>query len=311
MKPIKLILAALAGLSVLAGCQKTEEDFVDTPQNPAEKPADAYTITLQASKGAETKALSLDTSGATDRLNAHWRSGETVAVYLGGTLLGTLTATADGTDATKATLSGYLTTVEGVQQGSELMLLFPRAEWDYTGQDGSAPDETGPLATRYDYATATVTVATVDNVNKVISTTSGANFENQQSIYRFMFKMLGNSETVPVKSFRLKTSRQMLVRSRVWSAGSWTDNFGSIDVTVPSGTLTMPYVSIRNTFASPSSGTQTDLYQFSVIGADDALYLGSHIIPNFMEQGKFISAKNVIVEKAKVVESSDQTNTAW
>ncbi len=310
MKSIKLILAALAGLSVLAGCQKTEEDIVDT--NPEEKPADAYTLTLRASKGAETKALSLDTSGATDRLNAHWRTDETVAVYLGGTLLGTLTAAADGTDATKATLSGYLTTVEGVQQGSELMLLFPRADWDYTGQDGSAPDDTGPLATQYDYATATVTVATVDNVNKVISITSGANFENQQSIYRFMFKLSGNDDPVPVKSFRLNTLREMLVRSRVWSAGSWIDNFGSIDVTVPSGTLTMPYVSIRNTFGGPSN-TQSDFYSFSIIGADDALYVGSQHVPNTVleEQGKFISAKNVIVNKAKVIEFHENTNTAW
>ena len=128
---MKKIAIAFLALAAIIACQK-EEDFQkeEVPQEEEKQPqnSELYTLSLQASKTIQTKALSLDNDGAT--LNAYWRTGETVAVYLNGsgTLLGMLTAAADGTDATKATLTGYLTTVEGVQQGSELMLLFPRAE---------------------------------------------------------------------------------------------------------------------------------------------------------------------------------------
>ena len=305
-----LVAIALVGIIALAACQK-EQKLIETPEQVTGK---EYTLTLEASKGVETKALSLDTSGATDRLNAHWRTGEQVAVYLGGTLLGTLSATADGTDATKATLSGGLTTVEGVVQGSELTLLFPRAEWDYTGQDGSAPDEAGSLASKYDYATATVTVATVDDVNKVITVNSAADFENQQSIYRFGFKVGGQGDAIPVKSFAVSPEYGsfLLRRGTYGNDSGWYYNFGPISVNAVSGTLTMPYVALRNHIATPDN-TWDDIYHFSVIGADDALYLGEKTIPNSVlkEQGKFISAKSVSVEKATVGQDSNYAFEVW
>ena len=313
-RPMKKIAIAFLALAAITACQK-EEDFFqreEVPQEEEKQPqnSELYTLSLQASKTIQTKALSLDNDGAT--LNAHWRTGETVAVYLGGTLLGTLSATADGTDATKATLSGILTTVEEVTQGSELMLLFPRAEWDYTGQDGSAPDETGSLASKYDYATATVTVASVDDVNKVITTTSGADFENQQSIYRFGFKINGTGDAIPVKGFTVSPTNGAFVHTRNYYGDYWGETYSPITVNVASGTLTMPYVALRNHMAN-SSNTLDDTYHFSVIGADDALYLGQKDIPNSVlkEQGKLISAKSVSVSKAGVSEDYNQTYTAW
>ena len=312
---MKKIAIAFLALAAIIACQK-EEDFQkeEVPQEEEKQPqnSELYTLSLQASKTIQTKALSLDNDGAT--LNAYWRTGETVAVYLNGsgTLLGMLTAAADGTDATKATLTGYLTTVEGVQQGSELMLLFPRAEWDYTGQDGSAPDETGSLASKYDYALATVTVASVDDVNKVITTTSGADFENQQSIYRFGFKIGGIGDAIPVKGFTVSATDGAFVKTGILTNLGWGYIYSSITVNVASGTLTMPYVALRNRIAN-SSNTYDDIYHFSVIGADDALYLGKKTIPGSVlkGQGMFISAKSVSVGKARVAEDYNQTNTAW
>lgn len=311
MKRTQQIFAALVGLTVLAGCQMKEEPVETLREEPMEKPAEVYTLTLQASKGTETKALSLDTSGEKDRLNAHWRTGEQVAVYLGGTLLGMLSAEADANNATKATLSGTFTTVAGVNQGSELMLLFPRAEWDYTGQDGSVPDETGPLATQYDYATATVTVATVDTEHKIITTTSGANFENQQSMYRFGFKEYVTEETIPIKGFTVRSENAHFVRRRFWSGSDWTEDYGPISVNVTSGTLSLPYASLRNTIVNPSA--ENDSYSFAVIGADDALYLGRKTIPSSVltEQGKFISAKGVVVRQAIVPDNNNTTTEVW
>lgn len=310
MKKYATILMVLAAL---VACQKEEEfQKEEVPQEEEKLPqnSELYTLSLQASKTIQTKALSLDNDGAT--LNAHWRTSEQVAVYLNGTLLGMLTATANAQDATKATLTGSLTTVEGVTQGSELMLLFPRTEWNYTGQDGSAPDEAGSLASKYDYALATVTVASVDDVNKVITTTSGAGFENQQSIYRFGFKINGTGDVIPVKGFTVSPTNGAFVHTRNYYGGYWNDSFGPITVNVASGTLTMPYVALRNHMAN-SSNTLDDTYHFSVIGADDALYLGKKTIPGSVlkGQGKFISAKSVSVSKARVSEDYNQTYTAW
>ncbi len=309
MKKYALILIAMAAVTA---CQLAEEDFNREEAPVIEKELQEeglYTLTVEASKTIQTKALSLDNEGAT--LNAHWRTGETVAVYLGGTLLGTLTATADGTDATKATLSGSLTTVEGVAQDSELMLLFPRAEWDYTGQDGSAPDEAGSLASKYDYATATVTVATVDNVNRIITTTGGATFQYQESIYRFGFKNFSTQDAISIKGFTVSSERGNFVQRRSWNGSDWEETYGPISVNVTSGTLGLSYVSLRNTKVDPSA--ENDRYNFSVIGDDDALYLGSKTIPSSVltEQGKFISAKSVSVQKARVEQSSNEASEVW
>lgn len=309
MKKYALILMTMAAITA---CQLVEEDFAREGEPVIDEEIqqeELYTLTLQASKGQQTKALSLDNEGAT--LNAHWRTGETVAVYLSGTLLGTLTATADGTDATKATLSGSLTTVEGVAQDSELMLLFPRAEWDYTGQDGSAPDEAGSLASKYDYAMATVTVATVDDNNKVITTTGGATFQNQESIYRFGFKNSSTQDAISIKGFTVSSEMGgKFVQRRFWNGSDWEETYGPIIVNVTSGTLGLSYVSLRNTKVDPSA--VNDRYSFSVIGDDDALYIGFKNIPSSVltEQGKFISAKSVSVMKVQV-NSSGETTSVW
>ena len=180
MKTKGWIILALAAVTA---CQKAEEDFVAEKPKALEGP---YTLTLEATKGEDTKALKLINSGST--LIALWRDGETVAVYQGGTYLGQLVATADDTDETKATLSGTLESVAGVANNAVLTLLFPRKDWDYTGQNGGAPNVVSKIDRLYDYATANVTVASVDTGNKTITTTSAA-FENQQSIYRFGFKV--------------------------------------------------------------------------------------------------------------------------
>lgn len=294
------VAIALAGIIALAACQK-EQKLIETPEQVTGK---EYTLTLEATKGAETKALSLDNEGTT--LNAHWEDGETVAVYLGGSFLGTLEATADGTDNTKATLSGVLATVENVEQGSVLTLLFPRADWDYTGQDGSVPSAAGTLATKYDYATASVTVASVDNVNKTISVTSGADFENQQSVYRFGFKVGG--EMLGVKEFTLSSNRGKLVTSRSYSGGDWTSAYGYLTVTPAAATNELLYISLRN---ENTNTTEADQFSFYVIGADNALYIGSKNIPgDKLGNGKFISAKSVSVTKPTLAQNST-TTVVW
>ena len=297
----KYIAIALVGIMALAGCQKAEEELIkEEPEVVPEQPSGSYTLTLEATKGVDTKALSLD--GST--LNAHWVTGETVAVYLGGAYKGLLTATAHGSDATRATLSGTLDNVDGVVAEAELTLLFPRSDWDYTGQDGSAPSESGSLATKYDYATATVTVASVSGSE--VTTTGGASFVNEQSMYRFGFKDGGAGDQIPVKGFTVSSIHNTLVRSRSWDGSAWAETFGPIAVEVAGEALNLPYASLRNTRVGSGNG---DSYSFSVIGSDNALYLGSKDIPSSVmtTQGRFISAQSVSVTRSNLAQGGTAT----
>ena len=137
-----------------------------------------YTLTIEANKGGEadsriTRALELD--GKT--LNATWATTEDVFVQKGSDwATGSLKPQEAGANTT---LKGELSDIT-IEPADELTLQFPRSgEKDYTGQVGTLAD----IAAKYDYATASVTVASVTGGN--ITTTGKANFENQQAIVKF------------------------------------------------------------------------------------------------------------------------------
>ena len=101
---LKISCLSAAGIAALAlvSCQK-EMTPAATPEQPSAK---TYSLTVDATKGNDTKALALD--GHT--LNVKWSDTDQVAVFPVGTntrLLGTLTAAASETGTT--TLSGDLT----------------------------------------------------------------------------------------------------------------------------------------------------------------------------------------------------------
>ena len=309
MKKI-LFFAALAGAMLWTGCQKMEEDIVK--DEPVEEAPQLFTLTVQAAKDVEeTKALDLVVNeGQYDRLNPYWVDGEKVAVYNNSTkaFLGWLTVDADDTNRTKATLSGTLSSVEGVTEGTQLYLLFPRTEWDYTGQDGSAPSADGTLASKYDYAVATVSVQSMENG---VIITSNAAFSNQQKIYRFGFKVGGNSENpVSVKEFTVASSESYaIVRQYDYLMDETT--YGSLTVKVTGvPTTDLLYMAIRN---NQTGNDQT--YYFNVVDGDNALYTGSKVIPLKsslqFQNADFISAKNVNVSQATLTSASATTSEVW
>lgn len=165
----------VAGAS-LASCSSSD-DIAENNQQPVENPTapKIYTMTIQASKGdgATTRALTL--SGST--LNATWATTENVYVKKGSDWAdGSLQPQAGGTTAT---LKGKLSKV-AINPNDELTLQFPRSgAIDYTGQVGTLDD----IAANYDYATASVTVASVNDGN--ITPKDDANFVNQQAIVKF------------------------------------------------------------------------------------------------------------------------------
>lgn len=284
---------------VLAGCQKEDSDVPET--TPEEKvELTTYKVTISADKGVDTKALSLD--GTT--LNAYWKSTDKVRVFKEGTSLGELSAfPSDGEKPTIATLSGELT-ADGLSSNDALTLITPRAIWDYSGQTGNLTG-VGSIEDTYDYGLASVNIVGISD-NAV--TTSGARFENQQSIYRFGFKVSGTS--LSVKQFSVIAASGLLVRQRSWNGSAWASTPGSITVIHPSATTDLLWASLRNEKAGTSSA---DTYSFTVIGSDNAAYLGEKAIPATVlnKQGRFISAKSVSVSKVIMPKSSQTLAEVW
>ena len=262
MKARILILS----LVLLAACQPVEMDYEyqKTLAESTPKESEGYTLTLRATKVVDTKALDLTNDGA--RLNQYWKSTDIVKVFRNGTCIGTLNVQpAEGEKPTTATLSGSVT-IDDLAVNDVLTLLIPGradAKWDYTGQNGVLTGESS-IEDSFDYATATVTIDSQEGTT--LHTTADAQFENQQSIYRFDFKE--NDLLKAVKWFTVSSDRNQLVTSRSYNNG-WESNHGDLTVTLTGDGATSPYVSLRN-----ENTTLEDTYSFLVVGGDNALYSG-------------------------------------
>ena len=179
----KSMFAAAAILLAAISCQKEIPAPQETP-NPAS--GTTCSISINASKGLDTRALALD--GST--ISATWGASDEVAVCIkGGAVIGKLTPSTTGSAQTK--LTGTID-AEGLSEGSELYLqypykakeggdglLYPVAE--YYDQDGSL----GTIATDFDYATCGVTVSSIDDDG---IHASDASFYNRQAIVKFSLK---------------------------------------------------------------------------------------------------------------------------
>ena len=298
MKKNNILMFALLGAMACVSCQEAFE--IEEKQQPVE-PAKQWTLTVQATKGVETKALNLvQTQGQNDVLDAYWMNGEKVDVYLDGTYKATLAVSAPSGGSKDATLTASLSSLSGIENGATLTLLFPGREdhaWNYAGQDGSAPDETGSLATQYDYALATVT-ATVEGST---ITTTHADFQNQQNLYRFGFKKkadnVATDYTIPVNVDHFVVSATNLVASRTFSNGSWTSKKEDITVTPAYPTSELLYVALRIEQATAAD----EEFLFKVFGPNSDYYEGTQTIPaGYLTNGKFISAKGVKVDQLQL-----------
>lgn len=167
-----ILAVVLFAASAFTACSNNDEQASVLPVN-------TYTITVNATKGDDAssapsnRALALDDT----KLNATWAAGEQVTVYnvtKSTELTGNLTALSDGASTT---LSGTLTGSVAVGDVLTLKFLSP----DYASQTGTLDY----IAANCDYATASVTVSSIDGNN---ITTSSASFTNQQAIVKFTLK---------------------------------------------------------------------------------------------------------------------------
>ena len=163
-----VLIVLVVALGLLTAC--TSESLVEYEAPAVSTAPTTYTLTVQASKGeADTsRALNLDSSGA---LNASWTKDDEVKVYnASGTEVGSLKAASSGAETM---LKGEVSNV-AVNDVLTLKFLSP----SYANQDGTLDY----IAENCDYATASVTVLSIDGTDV---TTTGADFVNQQSIVKF------------------------------------------------------------------------------------------------------------------------------
>jgi uncharacterized protein YjdB len=174
------------------------------------------------------RALALDGTA----LKVKWAGTDQVAVFpeaWSRTPLGTLTAAASETGTT--TLSGDLT--GSVAVGDNLHLLFPRTEWEYTGQKGILLSDENSIEKKYDYALADVEVAAIDDSH--ITTTANANFASQQAIVKFILKNNDGSAALAADKLTISAASNKLVTKKSYRGTGKTYYFGSGYYTVTAG----------------------------------------------------------------------------
>lgn len=242
----KLSSIVLIGLALLTACRKDEKV--------APSAKGTFTLTLQATKRMDTKALNLSNDGKT--LSGGWKSGETVSVLAGDKNIGTLTAQETGRTTT---LSGTVNQND-LTENMQLTLLFPSEDWDYNNQKGSLE-----TVSSFDYATAAVTVEKMEG-DKVTLSTSSIAFQSEQSIYRFSFN--DGFSPIRVKEVIIDSENRKLVESRGFQ-GNWISKYFEVTVNTGVATAEPLYVALRNDYTATKES-----YYFLVVNDDNDLYDG-------------------------------------
>ena len=170
-------LAALLMAGAAFTACSSEDNSIEQPANPTAPKT--YTLTVNASnEAASTRALALD--GA--KLVASWENGDELTVFnvtKNAVLAGTLTAS--NASGSTATFSGSLTGT--IEKDDVLTLSYhqPAGFSAYAAQDGTLAG-----AAARDFATASVTVASVESGE--ITTTGDADFETQTAVLKLTLK---------------------------------------------------------------------------------------------------------------------------
>ena len=303
MKARILILS----LILLAACQPMDTDFDYQNTRTGKPEADSvFTLTLQATKTVDTKALDLIGDA---RLNQYWKNTDKVKVFHNGTCVGTLNVSCQGDRPTTAKLTGSVQ-IHGLAQGDVLTLLIPREIFDYTGQKGrltkASDNDKGTIEDTYDYGMATVTVGTISGTT--VTTTADARFENQQSIYRFGF---GTSGSLAAREFTVLSANGKLVQSVTYQGSAWTPAYGPITVnpSVPnsiSASGNFYYVALQN------GSTGADTYSFVIVDDSHKLHLATKAISaENLGNGKFLTATSIDAPAATFVPSETEVNDVY
>ena len=249
MEKIAYIFAAFLLLTVvLLSCSEDVNSQSDISTN------NTYLLHANASFGSnKTRGLSLD--GKT--LNAVWKEGESVFVYDNAweSNMGTLTPNPSATSSTS--LSGTIT--GSIKKDDKLNFLFPRENWDYTGQDGTLES----IEAKYDYSKAQVTVSSI--TGQSINTTD-ASFTNMQAIVKFIITYSEGTNR-PLTELKISAKSGKLVQRYNFNDGNFVPVYGDITVTPPSKENTV-YVALCNENQSADTYFLTATYSYTYNGKE-------------------------------------------
>lgn len=200
-----------------------------------------------------------------DVLRTFWKTTDLVTVYKNNwqNKIGELHPKSDTDETstpTKTKLDGTNFITDGLKEGDALNLIYPRATWDYTGQDGTSD----AISTKYDYATADVSVVYIDaNANNKVYGTTALFGKAQQAIARFT--LLDNGGTAfNTTELTITTAGNQLVKKCSLN-GTATDKGGAL-VIKPSAATNVFYVAIRN------DNEGADQYTLTAKGSDGKVY---------------------------------------
>ena len=200
------LAAAIMVAACFTACEKVEVSTGD--EVPEEIVTPAITMSVNATKVGETKALSDNGSAITST----WTQGDEVEVWTSdGTTkqYGTITAQSSGTSTR---LSGTLDSTPSNGESLLLKYLSPK----YSTQDGTLTGFATSIDKVCDYATATVT-ATVAGGSV---TTDDADFTSQQAILKLNLKSDGNVDiTSDVRQLTVTLGGQTVTVNRTPAAG--------------------------------------------------------------------------------------------
>ena len=145
-----LAIQLMVGVA-FAACSSSDDSIIEQPVNPTAPKT--YTMIVQATKGDAAAIRGLSLNGNT--LNVKWNEGEKVVVMQDDDELGTLTATPDPNDPTKATLTGEL---DELDLEKDIEFHLHSASYDYSRQSGVllSKDGENSIEENFDYALCTV-----------------------------------------------------------------------------------------------------------------------------------------------------------
>jgi hypothetical protein len=198
---MKKILSILMLATVMVACSHEEQ-----PQLPEEPSAPkTYTMTIEATKGTDTRALGL----VDNRLDAAWKKGERVVIVALDPLssvyhctqIGELTAQGDGPSTI---LSGEL---NEMPSDGWLNFIFPRYPIDYSGQKGTLDD----IAQRYDYSIQGGYDSSFTIIGEKITGSINSPFYNNQAVIRFNL-VKDNDDPIIAKELTIHDSNNKLLQ---------------------------------------------------------------------------------------------------
>ena len=213
----KLIGAWLAIGAFTTSC--TNNNVISDEDKPTQQ---IYTLSVDADKDDATRSLFIDQ----EKLGVEWRQSEHVYVKKEDTwATGSLQPQTNGSTTKLAgTLSGVT-----IEANDELTFQFPKSgDITYDGQDGLL----STISANYDYAQASVTVASVDGSD--IKTAGAAHFTNQQAIVKFTLKDKSNDNLLNATKLTINVndSRKELI-VEIPSSTYTTNGAGIVYVAIP------------------------------------------------------------------------------